>query len=57
MANGWSSGKHFRPYCSLARHTPQSKGKRGLVTMRTASCTSARKPGATNQIQDFEFIA
>ena len=26
--------------CSLARHTPQSKGKRGLVTARTASCTS-----------------
>ena len=24
--------------------------------MRTASCTSARKPGATNQIQDFEFF-
>ena len=24
---------------SLTRHTPQSQGKRGLVTMRTTSCT------------------
>ena len=24
---------------SLAHHTPQSQGKRGLVTMRTTSCT------------------
>ena len=24
---------------SLARHTPQSQGKRGLVTMRTTSCS------------------
>ena len=24
---------------SLARHTPQSKGKRGLVTLHTASCS------------------
>ena len=24
---------------SLARHTPQSEGKRGLVTMRTTSCS------------------
>ena len=42
---------------SLVCHTPQSKGKRGPVTMRTASCTGARKPGATNQIQDVEFTA
>ena len=28
------------PHTSLARHTPQSEGKRGLVTARTASCTS-----------------
>ena len=32
-------------------------GKRGLVTMCTASCSSTWKPGATNQIRDFEFIA
>ena len=24
---------------SLARHTPQSQGKRGLVTLHTASCS------------------
>ena len=42
---------------SLVRHTPQSQGKRGLVTMCTVSCTSAQKPVATNQIQDFEFTA
>ena len=41
---------------SLACHTPQSKGKRDLMNMCAASCFSARKPGETNQIPDFEFL-
>ena len=29
----------------------------GLVTIRTTSCSSSRKPGATNQVRGFEVIA
>ena len=47
---------------SLACHTTlynigRKGGKRGLVNTSTASRSSARKPGMTNQIRDFEFIA
>ena len=42
----------------VLRATPlNQKGKRGLVTVRTASCSSARKPGLTNLIRDFKSIA
>ena len=38
-------------YCLVSRATPLNReGKSGLVTTRTASCASARKLGATNQI-------
>ena len=30
---------YYSFYSRLLRHTPQSEGKRGLVTMRTTSCT------------------
>ncbi len=41
---------------SLASHTLQSQEKEGLVTMRTSTRTSARKPGASNQIRDLNLL-
>ena len=36
---GGSTGAYVVAPPSLACHTPQSQGKRGLVTMRTTSCS------------------
>ena len=41
----------------LISHTLQSQEKEGQVTMLTASCSSARNPGVTNQIRDFVLLA